>query len=153
MVINFGNLLDAATPSTSTAYIQLLPLTNATQAAQDFASVRNSSAYASPQEIGQIFGSGSSDSASSTPRLIGIIAGVGLALILLAACLACCFRRRRVRNAAAPSAHWTANPTNYRRINEPSPQAAYDIHMAPLNPPAYTPAYAPEYRTAWDPRY
>lgn len=158
MLIDFGNLLDAATPSTDTAYIQLLPVTNATQAAQDFAHVRNSTGSADGDGFGnELNSSGSSGSNSnskpSTASLIGLIAGVGLVLILLVTGIVCCNRRRRIRNTTAPATAWAANPPSYRPIHEPSPQAAYDIHMAPGAPPGYTPAYVPEYKTAWDARY
>ncbi|KAH0831987.1 aspartic peptidase domain-containing protein [Lanmaoa asiatica] len=157
MLINFGNLVNAATPSTDTAYIQLLPITNATQAAQDFANVRNGTGSATGDEIGKLFSSSSPSGSKSkslmAPWLIGLIAGIGLLLILLITGIACCCRRRRIKNASVHDTVWVANPPSYRPIYEPSPQAAYDIHMAPGAPPGYTPAYVPEYKTAWDARY
>ncbi|KAG8214531.1 aspartic peptidase domain-containing protein [Butyriboletus roseoflavus] len=156
MLINFGNLVNATTPSTDTAYIQLLPLTNATQAAHDFAEIRNGTGSATGDELGKIFGSGGSGSSSESslaPWVIGLVAGIGLVLILLIAGITCCCRRRRIKNASAPDTAWVGNPPSYRPIYEPSPQAAYDIHMAPSAPPGYTPMYMPEYKTAWDAHY
>ena len=157
MLINFGNLLNAATPSTDTAYIQLRPMTNATEAAQDFANVRKGSGSGTGSVVGNQYsasGSSSSKSKSSVaPWLIGLIAGVGLLFVLLVAGVACCCRRRRVKNSSTPSTAWVANPPSYRPLHDPSPQAAYDMHMAPGAAPGYTPAYTPEYKTAWDARY
>ncbi|KAF8133716.1 aspartic peptidase domain-containing protein [Boletus edulis] len=71
MLVNFGNMLNTTTnPSTSTAYIQLLPITNATQAAQDFTNVRKKS-------------SAHTISNSSKSWLIGLVAGIGLLYILV----------------------------------------------------------------------
>lgn len=156
LLINFGNLVNAATPSTDTAYIQLLPITNATQAAQDFAEVRNGTGSATGDEGGQVFSSGGSKSGSKSPVapwLIGLVAGIGLVLILLVAGMVYCCRRRRIKNASAPGAAWVVDPPSYRPIYEPSPQAAYDMHMAHDTSPGYTPMYVPEYKTAWDARY
>ncbi|KAF8133713.1 aspartic peptidase domain-containing protein [Boletus edulis] len=151
MLIDFGNLVDAASPSTDTAYIQLLPITNATEAAQDFAKVRHGSGAST---AGNQLNSGHSSSSKSSPKswLIGLIAGIGL-LVALVAGLVCCCRRRRTNNTMAPKTAWVPNVPSYRPIHEPSPQAAYDMHMAPAAPPGYAPTYAPEYRTAWDARY
>lgn len=157
MLINFGNLVNAATPLTDTAYIQLLPITNATQAAQDFAKVRNGAGGVTADEIGNLFSPSTSSSSNSrssvAPWLIGLVAGIGLLLILLITGIACCCRRRRIKNAPAPSTAWGANPPSYHPIYAPSPQAAYDMHMAPGAPPGYTPTYVPQYKTAWDARY
>lgn len=65
MLINSGNLVNAATPSTDTAYIQLLPITNATQAAEDFASVRGGAGGATGEEIGNQFSSVHASSSKS----------------------------------------------------------------------------------------
>jgi len=159
MLINFGNLVDAATPSTATAYIQLLPITNATQAAQDFANVRGGAGGATAAEIANEFssvpppGSKSKSKSSMSPWLIGLITGIALLLILFIVGIACYSRRRRIKNASAPGTAWATNPSSYQPIYDPSPQAAYDMHMAPGAPPGYTPAYVPEYKTAWDARY
>ncbi|KAF8555756.1 acid protease [Imleria badia] len=154
LLINFGNLVNAASPSTDTAYIQLLPMTNATQAAQDFAEVRKGNGSAGSGVGSQFSSSGSSKSKSSmAPWLIGLIAGIGLLLILLVAGVACCCRRRRVKNVLTPGTPWIANQPSYRPIHDPSPQAAYDMHMASGAPPGYTPAYTPGYKTVWDARY
>ncbi|KAF8443005.1 aspartic peptidase domain-containing protein [Boletus edulis BED1] len=70
MLVNFGNMLNTTTnPSTSTAYIQLLSITNATRAAQDFTNVRKKS-------------SAHTISNSSKSWLIGLVAGIGLSYIL-----------------------------------------------------------------------
>ena len=71
----------------------------------------------------------------------------------LIAGIAYCCRRRRIKNGSPPSTVWVANPPSYRPIHEPSPQAAYEVHMTPGAPPGYTPMYVPEYKTAWDARY
>lgn len=156
ILINFGNLVNATTPLTDTAYIQLLPITNATQASKDFASVRNDAGGATVDEIAKLFSSSSSPSSNSSssvaPWLIGLVAGIGLVLILLIAAVAYCCRRC-IKNASAPDTVPVANPLSYRPIYAPSPQAAYDMHMAPAAPPGYTPKNVPEYRTAWDARY
>lgn len=157
MLINFGNLVDAATPSTDTAYIQLLPITNTTQAAQDFANVRDGAGGATAAEIANEFSSvpppSSKSKSSMSPWLIGLIAGIVLLLILLIIGIVCYSRRRRVKNTSAPGTAWAASPSSYRPIHDPSPQAAYDMYMGPGAPPGYTPAYVPEYKTAWDARY
>ena len=185
MLINFGNLVDAATPSTDTAYIQLLPVTNATQAAQDFASVRSTVGGATADQMAQLFSpssTSSSTSSSISPWLIAAIAVAGLVLVLLLAVIVRCCRRRRVKSATTSAAVWPVNAPSYRPLHDPSPQAAYDMHMVPgtawsANPPSYqqvyepspqaassmrmgsgalsgyTPAYVPGYETAWDARY
>ncbi|KAH7885425.1 aspartic peptidase domain-containing protein [Phlebopus sp. FC_14] len=163
MLVNFGNLLNAATPSSSTAYIQLLPITNGAQAAQDFASVRQGGASgdANGDELGSLFHSSSSSSSSSgttyktnklAPWIIGVIVGGAVLLILFVSCIWCCCFRRRNKHKTAPTTNvWTGyNARNYRPVNEPSPEAAYDVHMTPSAAPGYTPAYVPEYKTAWD---
>jgi hypothetical protein len=125
-----------------TAYIQLLPITNATQAVQDFASVRGGAGGATGEDIGNQFSSVQSSSSKSkssvAPWLTGLIAGICLVLILLIAGMACYCRRRRIKNGSPLSTVWVANPPSYRPIHEPSPQAAYDVHMAPGAPPGYT---------------
>ncbi|KAF8548753.1 acid protease [Imleria badia] len=139
MVINFGNLVNATEfPSTSTAYIQLLSITNATEAAKDFANVRST---------------GSKSKSSMSPWLIGLIVGICLLLILLVTGLACFCRRRRIKNFLAPSTAWLASPQNYRQIHESSPKAACNMHVAPGATPGYTPAYIPGYKAEWDARH
>ncbi|KAF9220897.1 acid protease [Gyrodon lividus] len=157
MLIDFGNLVNAATPLSDTAYIQLLPITNATNAAQDFASVRqNGTGDANGDDIAKLFHSSTSANTNSgsqlAPWVIGAIAAV---LILLALCIYCCRHHRRVKStAAAPGNVWTGySVQSYRPINEPSPHAAIDMHMGLGAAPAYTPNYVPEYKTAWDSHY
>ncbi|KAG9315853.1 aspartic peptidase domain-containing protein [Chiua virens] len=158
MLIDFGNMVNAATPSTDTAYIQLLPITNATQAAEDFASVRNGTGDGSGNSDGNLLSSSSGSKSShkkTSTWVIIVVVAVCLVLLLLV-CGAIYYRRRRARNASVPSGGWvaTAPQANYQPIYEPSPQAAYDIHMAPQAAhPGYTPAYVPEYKTAWDAHY
>ncbi|KIJ62531.1 hypothetical protein HYDPIDRAFT_93865 [Hydnomerulius pinastri MD-312] len=160
MLIDFGDLINAATPTSNTAYIQLLPITNATEAAQDFANVRKSgTGDATGDELASLFHSSSPSTSRSksklAPWIIGVIVGGVVLLILLALCVYCCCCRRRTKaTAATPGNAWSGyGAQSYRPINEPSPQAAYDMHMAPGATPGYTPAYVPEYKTAWDARY
>jgi len=152
MLINFGNLVNAAAPSTDTAYIQLLPLTNATEAAQDFASVRGGSGNTLTSTVTN--SNHNSNRRSPATWLIALIAGAAIVLLLLViAVVCCCRRRRRLQNAPAPGTGWVVDAPSYRPIHEPSPQAAYEMHMGPGPLPGYTPAYVPEYKTAWDARY
>lgn len=147
ILINFGDMVNNATsdPSTTTAYIQLLPITNATEASKDFTHVRKSSRNGAASEFDS---SSSSSSKSAMPLwLIGFIVGIGL-LILAVAGVACFCRRRRAKNVLAPSTAWLANPQSYQPIRELSPKAGDDMHMALSTAPGYTPAYTPEYKTA-----
>jgi len=156
MQINFGNLVNAATPSTSTAYIQLLPLTDAAKASQDFANVRNGGKGGTGSGTGSELTSTSSSHGTKTLAtwVIGVIVGVGalVALLVGLVCCCCCCRRRKNNKAPAPVSAW-ANTQSYRPLNDPSPQAAYDIHMAPGAPRGYNPPQPPQYSTAWDSRH
>jgi hypothetical protein len=155
MLINFGNLVNAATPSSDTAYIQLLPMTDAAKAAQDFLSVRqNGTGYAEPDDLGILLHSTPVTTGSRSPLaswVVSVIAGGVILFILIMLCACCCCRRRRAKTTVVvPVNVWTGySVQSYRPIYEPSPQAATDMHVPA---PAYTPAYVPEYKTAWDSR-
>ena len=88
-----------AVPTTDTAYIQLLPTTNATKAAQDFANVRKAFVAKAKSSLAH--------------WLIGVIVVVCVLCVLLAAGVAYCWCRRR----------------RYRAVHEPSPKAADDLHI------------------------
>ncbi|KAG9315851.1 aspartic peptidase domain-containing protein [Chiua virens] len=130
MLINFGNMVNAAaaTPSTDTAYIQLLPITNATQAAEDFARIRTGN------NDGNLSSSSGSKSSHKTPPWVIIVVTAVCLVLLLLICgpILGWYRRRRARNTSVPSGGWvtTAPQANYQPIDEPSPQAAYDTHIA-----------------------
>ncbi|KIJ17962.1 eukaryotic aspartyl protease [Paxillus involutus ATCC 200175] len=155
MLINFGNLVNAATPSSDTAYIQLLPMTDAAKAAQDFLSVRqNGTGYAEPDDLGILLHSTPVTTGSRSPLaswVVSVIAGGVILFILIMLCACCCCRRRRAKTTVVvPVNVWTGySVQSYRPIYEPSPQAATDMHVPA---PAYTPTYVPEYKTAWDSR-
>lgn len=147
ILIDFGSFVDEAPSGTNAPFIQMLPITNATQASIDFAAVRS----ANGTDLSM-----SKNNSTSTTKLptwaIGAIAG-GVSLLLLGSCIFCCCRRRRAKLASASASTQSAwvpyGPQNYRPLNDPSPQGAYDMHMmsnAKLG-------YAPEYRSAWDAHY
>lgn len=148
ILIDFGSFVDEAPPGTNAPFIQMLPITNATQASIDFATVRSAN--------GTDLSMSTSTPSTSTSKLptwaIGVIVGV-VSLLLLGCCIFCCCRRRRAKLASASAstqAAWVPyGPQNYRPLNDPSPQGAYDMHMASNA----RPGYAPEYRSAWDAHY
>jgi hypothetical protein len=151
LLIDFGSFVDGATPGTNAPYIQLLPITNASDASSDFAQVRlnngsdvddlNSLASHSSTTTTTTKTTTTTSNSTLPTWVIGVIFGVIISAFLLGICVYyCCRRRRSQRVSSTPS---------YRPLYDPSPQGAYDMHLAPNA----NPAYAPEYKSAWDAHY
>ncbi|OJA17757.1 hypothetical protein AZE42_04865 [Rhizopogon vesiculosus] len=157
LLIDFGSFVDEAPPGTNAPYIQLLPITNSSQASVDFAEVRsangtNLSTVSKNKSSTTTSTTGtSSTSTSKTPTwVIGVIIGGVVSILLLGSCIYCCLRRRRRSKLASTSTqNQPYGPQTYRPLHDPSPQGAYDMHMAPNA----NPGYAPQYRNAWDAHY
>jgi hypothetical protein len=153
LLIDFGSFVDEAPPGTNAPFIQLLPLTNSTQASLDFAEVRSVNGTVNSD----LLSTNSNQSSNSTSKklaswAIGAIIGcVVFLLVVLASCIYCCRRRRSklASTSASTQSAWVPYEPQYRPLQDPSPQAAYDMHMAP----GARPGYAPEYRNAWDAHY
>ncbi|KAH7914244.1 aspartic peptidase domain-containing protein [Hygrophoropsis aurantiaca] len=162
LLIDFGSFVDGSSTSTNAPYLQLYPVTNATEASEDFAQQRsNSSASLSSDLLSTSKSSGKSTSNSSAKKLaawvIGIIVG-GVILVLLAIglCFYCCCCRRRTKSAAFVPATPAWAPAygseSYRPLNEPSPEGAPDMRMAQGG--GIAPTYSEQqYKTAWDHNY
>ncbi|KAG1836230.1 hypothetical protein C8R48DRAFT_744123 [Suillus tomentosus] len=71
-------------------------------------------------------------------------------VLLLGICIYYCCRRRRLQRVSSTQATWVPYaPQSYRPLYDPSPQGAYDMHLAPNA----NPVHVPEYRSAWDAHY
>ncbi|OAX44350.1 acid protease [Rhizopogon vinicolor AM-OR11-026] len=158
LLIDFGSFVDEAPPGTNAPYIQLLPITNSSQASVDFAEVRSSNGTnLSKVNKASTTTSTTSTSSASTSKpptwVIGVIIGGVVSILLLGSCIYCCFRRRRSKLASASTQIQPAwvpyGPQTYRPLHDPSPQGASDMHMGPNA----NPGYAPKYRNAWDAHY
>ncbi|KAG2155770.1 aspartic peptidase domain-containing protein [Suillus bovinus] len=145
LLIDFGSFVDGAPPGTNAPYIQLLPITNASDASVDFAQVRLGNG-SSVDELTALTSHSSTTKTTTTTTTttttsntklplwaIGVIFGVVILVLLLGIC-----------PAWVPYA-----PQSYRPLYDPSPQAAYDMHLASNA----NPARAPEYKSAWDAHY
>ncbi|KAG0703759.1 aspartic peptidase domain-containing protein [Suillus ampliporus] len=164
LLIDFGSFVDEAPPGTNAPYIQLLPITNASQASMDFAQVRSGNGSTNVDELSSTSKSKSKSTSTTTTTtttstsksklpiwVIGVIFGSVALLFLLIAFIYCCYRRRRSQRASASTqAAWVPYaPQNYRPLYDPSPQGADDMRMAPNA----NPSYAAEYKSAWDAHY
>ncbi|KAG2125547.1 aspartic peptidase domain-containing protein [Suillus cothurnatus] len=158
LLIDFGSFVDGAPSGTNAPYIQLLSITNASDASVDFAKVRlnNSSDV---DELTSLDSHSSTTTTTTTTTtsnsklplwMIGVIFGVVVSVFLLGICVYCCCRRRRSQHASSAQAAWVPYaPQSYRPLYDPSPQGAYDMHLAPNA----NRAHAPEYQSAWDAHY
>lgn len=151
--INFGDFVDGDTSNKAAPYIQLLSITNdSTTAHNDFVKVRGNSASWNP--------SGSGASAWVHKHLALVIAvAAALGVLLLGSIGVFCFRNRRIRRTPAGFMNYQSS---YQPLNEPAPQAAYDMqpvggYAPPAGPP---PGYQGQhqggygnYNNPWDAHY
>ncbi|KAG1855897.1 aspartic peptidase domain-containing protein [Suillus tomentosus] len=159
LLIDFGSFVDGAPPGTNAPYIQLLPITNAVNASADFARVRLDNG-SNVDDLASLASHSSTTTTTTTtttksnaklpPWVIGIIFGVVISVLLLGICIYYCCRRRRLQRVSSTQATWVPYaPQSYRPLYDPSPQGAYDMHLAPNA----NPVHVPEYRSAWDAHY
>lgn len=158
LLIDFGSFVDGAPSGTRAPYIQLLPITNASDASIDFAQVRlnNGSNVDDPTSLASHSSTTTTTTTTTTSNsklplwMIGVIFGIVISVFLLGICIYYCCRRRRSPRVSSTQAAWVPYaPQSYRPLYDPSPQGAYDMHLAPNA----NPAYAPEYKSAWDAHY
>ncbi|KAG1780516.1 aspartic peptidase domain-containing protein [Suillus placidus] len=158
LLIDFGSFVDGAPSGTRAPYIQLLPITNAGNASMDFAQVRlnNSSNVDDPTSLASHSSTTTTTTTTTTSNsklrlwMIGVIFGIVISVFLLGICIYYCCRRRRSPRVSSTQAAWVPYaPQSYRPLYDPSPQGAYDMHLAPNA----NSAYAPEYKSAWDAHY
>ncbi|KAH7927810.1 acid protease [Leucogyrophana mollusca] len=160
LLIDFGSFVDGAAASTNAPYLQLLPVTNATEASEDFAQQRMGTADAGDLDNTLLKSHSTTSTSTSTGKklaawVIGVIVAGIVLLILLGVCVYCCCCRRRGKSqvaasAAAPAWAPAYGVQSYRPLNDPSPEGAPYMQMAPNAPPTYS---EQQYKTAWDPRY
>lgn len=155
LLIDFGSFVDGASSGTNAPYIQLLPVTNASDTSRDFARVRlNNGTNVDELASHSTTTTATTTTTTSDSKLplwaIGVIFGVVISVFLLGICAYYCCRRRRSQHVSSTQAAWVPYaPQNYRPLYDPSPQGAYDMHLAPNA----NPAYAHEYKSAWDAHY
>ncbi|KAG1766173.1 aspartic peptidase domain-containing protein [Suillus occidentalis] len=131
LLIDFGSFVDGAPPGTNAPYIQLLPITNAGDASLGLCA-------------------STLEQCTLPSWVIGVIFGIVISVFLLGICAYYCCRRRRSQRVSSTQAAWVPYaPQSYRPLYDPSPQGAHDMHLAPNA----NPAYAPEYKSAWDAHY
>ncbi|KIJ62532.1 hypothetical protein HYDPIDRAFT_114175 [Hydnomerulius pinastri MD-312] len=170
LLVNFGNLLNASTPETTTAYIQLLPTTNATEAAADFAQVRksgkkpkSSSSDKGTDDLESLVNNATTSSQkkknSKGGSWVAAVIAVGVVVLFLLVLLGLWWWGRRNRSkskstnvgeAGSIPAYPSNDATQYRLLDEPSPQGAYDLQIAPDGAYTEPKLYGTEYKTAWD---
>ncbi|EIW74698.1 acid protease [Coniophora puteana RWD-64-598 SS2] len=164
LLIDFGKYTDVSTPSEGASYIQLLPLTNATEALADFKKARAGEKPSSTDDDTDLFTTSSSSSKSSSSKskstlskvLIGAIIAAVVGLILVGLCFWFLCRRRRTNTAPVQASYaqtWQGygagpagaggNADMYRPLNEPSPAGADEMRIAPGAPAStgYQPGY------------
>ncbi|EMD40138.1 hypothetical protein CERSUDRAFT_112356 [Gelatoporia subvermispora B] len=144
LYINFGDFVDDSPSGRAPPYIQLLSTsTNASQLHLDFISLRGLKAW-DPS-------SGSSLSRwvhSHFALVIGLSVAAGL--ILIGAILLFIAHSKKRRMAPTPAGFMSFS-TSYKKLDEPAPGEAYDMHMEGF-PGAPAPA-GHDYANPWDPRY
>jgi len=159
LLIDFGSFVDEAPPGTNAPFIQLLPITNASQASIDFAEARSANGTDTTIDLSTTKtqkSSTTSSTKSSTSNLpiweICVIVASVILLVLLLSCLLYYLPRWRSKLASASTKpSWTPyRPQPYQPLYDPSPQGAYDMYMAPSTKPVHTP---PVYTNAWDAHY
>ncbi|KAG1882672.1 aspartic peptidase domain-containing protein [Suillus subluteus] len=158
LLIDFGSFVDGAHSGTNAPYIQLLPITNASDASVDFIRVRLNN-DTNVDELTSVDSHSSTTTTATTTTTsnsklplwaIGVIFGVVISVCLLGICVYYCCRRSRSQRVSPTQAAWVPYaPQSYRPLYDPTPQGAYDMHLAPNA----NPAHAPEYRSAWDAHY
>lgn len=161
LLIDFGSFVDGAPSGTNAPYIQLLPITDTSDASLDFVQVRlNNGSDANDLNSLASHSSTTTTTTKTTTTTttsntlsswaIGVIFGIVISVFLLGICAYYCCRRRRSQRVSSTQAAWVPYaPQSYRPLYDPSPQGAHDMHLAPNA----NPAYAPEYKSAWDAHY
>lgn len=161
LLIDFGSFVDGAPSGTNAPYIQLLPITDTSNASLDFVQVRlNNGSDANDLNSLASHSSTTTTTAKTTTTTttsntlpaweIGVIFGIVISGFLLAICIYyCCHRRRSQRVSSTQTAWVPYAPQSYRPLYDPSPQGAHDMHLTPNA----NPAHAPEYKSAWDAHY
>lgn len=120
MLINFGDFVQGRTDKVADPYIQLLPLTEATEAHEDFVSLRLSGVDTTGGQtlLNNVTPSGPDDPIFENPSknksfldknkwyLIGGGIGLGVLILGMVIAMVCCRRRRKVA---------------YKSLHEPAP--------------------------------
>ncbi|OCH88666.1 acid protease [Obba rivulosa] len=143
LYINFGDFVDGSPSSRAAPYIQLLSTSaNASRLHSDFVAIRGSQTWdPTSSSLGRWV-------RSHLALVIGLSVSAGL--ILIGAVLLCVVQLRKRRMAPTPAGFMSFS-TSYKRLNDPAPSEAYDLHMAG-RPGAPLPV-GQEYANPWDPRF
>ncbi|EGN98520.1 hypothetical protein SERLA73DRAFT_110062 [Serpula lacrymans var. lacrymans S7.3] len=169
LLVDLGDFIDGSNSTTAAPYIQLLSVTNATEASQEFAQQRQNGTSAGDLNASDALETDSSSLITthtvtkSTIKMAAwviavIVAAVVVAFLLLGICCFCICRKRGKRSKGAATSAWpaavpvwSAAPPSYRSLQDPlaAPQAHDEMHKNPNSAPA---VYAPEqqYNTVWD---
>ncbi|EGN98610.1 hypothetical protein SERLA73DRAFT_89540 [Serpula lacrymans var. lacrymans S7.3] len=148
LLVDLGDFVDGSNRTTAPPYIQLLSVTNATQASEEFAQQRKNGTSLLANDL--LRKTTKSTGKKIAAWIIGVIVVcVVIGLLLLGLCCMCLCRRRNNRNNAGPQQIWPVSQS-YRSISDPTPQGADEMHLV-HNDPVYNPEQT--YRTAWDPNY